>query len=112
MPTKSKSRPHVAHVMPWPTVGGTEHGALRIAKLMSGEFESTAFCPKGPIVEMFGENGFATGICGQVRPSYRHPPNYVLASIELAREFRRREIDLVHCADLLSAYFAGLAATI
>jgi glycosyltransferase involved in cell wall biosynthesis len=41
--------------------------------------------------------------------SYRHPATFLRSSLALAREFRRRRIDLVHCSDLLAAYHAGLA---
>lgn len=109
------SQYHIAHVLPWSSVGGTEHGTLRIAQAVGGElFRSTAFCPGGAsaVREMFAAGGFDTAGYSAVAPSYRHPKEFLRASVGLAREFRRTKIDLVHCSDLLAAYYAGVAGKI
>src|SRR4051812_21156642 len=57
------TRLRVAHVMPWDGVGGTEHGALRIARVAREEgFETVFFCLGGaPIVRQFFDSaGFET----------------------------------------------------
>jgi glycosyltransferase involved in cell wall biosynthesis len=103
---------HIAHVLPWPSVGGTEHATLRIAQAVGGEqFVSTAFCPgdASPVREMFAAGGFDTAAYRTVAPSYRHPQEFLRVSLGLAREFGRRKIDLVHCSDLLAAYYAAVA---
>lgn len=108
----SLSQYHIAHVLPWPAVGGTEHATLRIAQLVEGEqFRSTAFCPGGasPVREMFAASGFPTVAYAGVEPSYRRPAEFLRSSFQLAREFRRRKVDLIHCSDLLAAYYAAVA---
>ena len=103
---------HVAHILPWKSVGGTEQATLRIARLVSdSEFRHTAFCPapSSPVQDMFAAENFQTATYQAVEPSFRHPRNFLAASYHLARELRRREIDLVHCSDLLAGYYATLA---
>jgi glycosyltransferase involved in cell wall biosynthesis len=58
---------------------------------------------------MSAQAGFEVAEYRAIEPSYRHPRDFLSASRALSREFRRRGIDLVHCADLLAAYYAGLA---
>jgi glycosyltransferase involved in cell wall biosynthesis len=102
---------HIAHVMPWPTVGGTEHATLRLAQaLRDRNYKHTIFCPgvSAPVSAMFAQAGFEIAEYRGVEPSYRHPRDFLSASRGLKKEFRRRGIDLVHCADLLAGYYAGL----
>jgi glycosyltransferase involved in cell wall biosynthesis len=108
----SSNRAHIAHVLPWSTIGGTEHATLRLAQAAgNASFAHTAFChgDDSPVQKMFESAGFDTARFEAIEPSYRHPNKFVLASIRLAQEFRRRRVDLVHCSDLLAAYYAGLA---
>lgn len=108
----TKENPQIAHIMPWSSVGGTEHATLRLAQaLRNGKYEHTIFCPEisGPVAAMFAHAGFEVAEYGAIEPSYRHPRNFLSASRALSKEFRRRGIDLVHCADLLAGYYAGLA---
>ena len=109
MPT---SRGHIAHVLPWSTIGGTEQATLRLAQAVGNDqFVHTAFChgTDSPVQDLFSSASFETARFEAIEPSYKHPSAYLLASIRLAREFRRRQVDLVHCSDLLAAYYAGLA---
>lgn len=73
--------------------------------------QSTAFIPRGaPLVEqLFRSSGIPTVEFEPREPSYRRPGAYIGSSAELAREFGRRGVDLVHCADLLGGFNAGLA---
>jgi glycosyltransferase involved in cell wall biosynthesis len=98
--------------MPWSSVGGTEHATLRLAQALSTHnYTHTIFCSElsGPVPAMFRQAGFEVGEYRPVEPSYRHPRNFISASLALSKELRRRGIDLVHCADLLAGYYAGLA---
>jgi glycosyltransferase involved in cell wall biosynthesis len=45
-----------------------------------------------------------------VEPSYRSPSAFVANTRRLAREFHRRSVRLVHCADVPSAFSAGYGA--
>lgn len=103
---------HVAHVLPWDSVGGTEQATLRVARAVEGySFRSTAFCPgvRGPVTEMFTAAGVEVAGYEPVELSYRRPQGFALASMRLAREFRRRGVDLIHCADILAAQYAAFA---
>jgi glycosyltransferase involved in cell wall biosynthesis len=109
----SKQEIRIGHVLPWPSVGGVELATLAIANTMqSFGIKSVAFCLKDStlVSNLFAEKGFETDYYQPSNPSYRHPKNYVLGSRELARLFTTHKIDLVHCGDLLAAYYAGLAA--
>ena len=108
----SASRYKVAHVMPWAAVGGTEHATLRIARATEGAgFGHVIFCRRDApeVRDFFASEGFETVTFDPVEPSYRRAHRYALDSHRLAREFRRREIDVVHCADVAAAFGAPLA---
>jgi glycosyltransferase involved in cell wall biosynthesis len=108
----SEGRYNIAHILPWPYVGGTEHATLRIARTLEGDqFHSVAFCPgeTSLVRTLFDQNGVETAVYQAVEPSYRRPTSFVNAQRELARDFKRRKIDLVHCSDMLAAHYAVLA---
>ncbi|WP_352431827.1 glycosyltransferase [Pyrinomonas sp.] len=105
-------RHRIAHIMPWPTVGGTEQATLRIAEAVRPYgFESVAFCfgERAPVHEIFAAAGFETVSYHPVEHSYRRVWPFLRYSWRLAREFKRRRVDLIHCADLLAGYHAALA---
>jgi glycosyltransferase involved in cell wall biosynthesis len=100
-------------MLPWTTVGGTEVATLRIAQSVEGEgFRSIVFyLPEADAIgKKFAEKGFETAIYPPVEPSYRHPQPFLRASLSLARELKRKKINLVHCSDLLAAYYAVFAS--
>lgn len=108
----SEARYNIAHILPWPYVGGTEHATLRIARtLESDQFHSVAFCPgeTSLVRTLFNQSGVETAAYKAVEPSYRRPTSFVNAQRELARELKRRKIDLVHCSDMLAGHYAVLA---
>jgi glycosyltransferase involved in cell wall biosynthesis len=59
---------------------------------------------------MFEASGIPVASYHAVAPSYRHPAPFLQSSRELAEDFGRRRIDVVHCSDLLGGYYAVLAA--
>jgi glycosyltransferase involved in cell wall biosynthesis len=102
----------IAHILPWPSPGGTEHATLRIAKAVdSSRFASIAFClPDAARVRaLFTDAGIPCASYERAVHSYRHAPRFVRASLALARELERHQVDVVHCADLLAAHDAALA---
>jgi glycosyltransferase involved in cell wall biosynthesis len=109
----TRSSPYtVAHILPFPAVGGTEHATLRIAKAVdSARFRSVAFhLPDAAGVrQFFADAGVPCAAFEPAVPSYRGAAGYLAASWSLARELRRQRVDLVHCADLLAAHGAALA---
>ncbi len=103
----------IAHVLPWSEIGGTELATLRIANAVEGEkFSSVAFCQPqaSPVRELFEANGFETATYGNAHFSYLHPKPFWRQTLQLAREFRRRKIDLIHLADWQAAQYVALAA--
>jgi glycosyltransferase involved in cell wall biosynthesis len=109
----SKQQIRIGHVLPWPSVGGVELGTLTIANTMNGHgVESIAFCLEGStlVSELFTRQGFETDYYQPSEHSYRRPQKYLTASLALARSFKKHNVDLVHCGDLLAAYYSGLAA--
>lgn len=104
----------VAHILPWGSgsIGGVEQATLRVAAAANARgFASTIFClPSATAVQdFFRAAGFPVRTFEPTEPSYRHAKNYLRGSWQLAREFRRLNIDLVHCADLQGAYWTALA---
>lgn len=103
---------HIAHVLPFPAVGGVEIGALR---LMQGARErgwrNTAFYIEGAtaVARHCAAAGFAVTEFEPVEPSYRRPRAYLQNAWQLARQFKRQGVTLVHCQDLLAAYLAAPA---
>lgn len=107
-----KASPKIAHVLPWPTVGGSEVATLRVAQAARGRgFESVAFCvdADSPVATLFREAGFEVAEYEPVEPSYRHGARFLVGSFRFSREIRRRGADLVHCSDILGAFYGAVA---
>ena len=107
------ARGRIAHILPFPGIGGTEIQTLRVAEAArSLGFANVVYYPEYAerIGELFRSNGFPSEPYPQVEPSYRHPTDYLCASRKLAGRLRERRVDIVHCADIRAAHFTGLAA--
>ncbi|HEY2067449.1 MAG TPA: glycosyltransferase [Gemmatimonadaceae bacterium] len=105
----------IAHIMPWPAVGGTEHAQARLARVAEGdEFTNIAFClPDAErVAALFTQAGIRVVSYETAEPSYRHPGAYLRASWSLARKLRDERVDLVHFADVIAAHRGSLAARI
>lgn len=110
--TTGVRRYHIAHILPFASLGGTEIATLRTMQwLEEGRFQHTAFCLDGAdeVRQMFTAEGFGTASYGAVEASFHRPHPYLLHSLRLAREFTRRGVDLLHCQDVLAAYRCALA---
>jgi glycosyltransferase involved in cell wall biosynthesis len=113
-----ETRKTIAHIMPWPCVGGVERATARMARWTEGEeFRNLAFCLKDaqPVREMFEQEGIEVVEYDAAEPSYRHPKDYLAASRALARKLKEHRVDLMHSADLLAAHrntLAGLLARV
>jgi glycosyltransferase involved in cell wall biosynthesis len=87
---------------------------LRVAQALEedGEFQNVAFCEgeDTEVARLFAEQGLETVSYETSDYSYRRPVPFIASAVRLAREFRRRRIDIVHCSDMAGAYHAGLAA--
>jgi glycosyltransferase involved in cell wall biosynthesis len=111
-PARDRRR-RIAHILPWPSVGGTELATLRLARAVEGdEFTSVAFClaEAAPVRELFARESIPVVSYEAVEPSYRHPGRYLRTAIALARALRRARIDLVHFADVYAAHRSSLGA--
>lgn len=107
-----RSHYNIAHILPWPSVGGTEQATLRIAQAVEGDqWRNIAFHlhEATAVRDLFAAAGFETIGYSAIEPSYRHPHSFVRDSLKLAKEIRRREIDLVHCSDTLAGQCVALA---
>lgn len=103
---------HVAHILPWTGVGGTEHATLRIGRAVATRYYSHYFCPADApeVAAFFSASGQPAVSYPRQEPSFRFPLPYLAASWRLARQFRRRRIELVHCADWTGVQYAAVAA--
>jgi glycosyltransferase involved in cell wall biosynthesis len=105
-------RHRIAHIMPWEGIGGTEQAALRIARTVEeAGFDTTFFCVRSaPVVRnFFASAGYDTVMWREGYPRFNGYRYFLHESLQLAREFRRRGITLVHCADVPAGSFAALA---
>lgn len=109
---------NIAHLLPWVTLGGTELATRRIvqslqsAGLQSAAFNHTAFCLSSAtqVAAAFSEAGIATATWEPEEPAVRSWRGFLYRSWQLARELKRREIDLVHCSDSRAGNYAAFAA--
>ena len=107
-------RNNIAHILPWPSVGGTEHATLRLARAIAPRYQSKVFCLEGAtnVSKLFSDQGFETFSYQPIVPSYRHVNRFIRDSNKLAQEFKRHEIGIIHCADILAGCHAAVAARI
>ena len=107
------SHTRIAHILPFPAIGGTEIGQLRIMKAARkvGLESFVFYLPDAPVVGKFFENaGFEAVPQAPPQPSFRYAAKFYSQSRALSGELRHRGATIVHCADVLAAYHAGAAA--
>jgi glycosyltransferase involved in cell wall biosynthesis len=96
----------VAHLLPWPGIGGTEHATLRIARAAAERgYRNIAFYREdSPVVgEFFRHAGLETAPYELAELSARRPLPFVRNTLALRNAFRAHGVDLVHCADIDAA---------
>ena len=111
--TPARRKRRIAHIMPWPSVGGTEHAQARLAAAVEGdEFTNVAFClpDAGGVRALFENAGIPVQEYGTGEPSFRRPGPWVRASLDLARRLRGAQVDLVHFADVVAGHHCSLGA--
>jgi glycosyltransferase involved in cell wall biosynthesis len=104
----------VAHILPWPSVGGVEVATLRaIRAVESDELTGIAFTPRGgtAVRSLFEQADVPVLEYDAPEPSYRRL-SYLRQSLALARQLRAARVDLVHCADFLAGFRCGLAGVL
>ena len=96
----------IAHLLPWPGIGGTEHATLRVARAAAEHgYRSIAFYREdSPVVgEFFRDAGLETAPYALAELSMRRPLPFVRNTLALRSAFRAHRVDLVHCADIDAA---------
>src|SRR6185369_7967186 len=96
----------IAHLLPWPGIGGTEHATLRIARAAAERgYRNVAFYRQdSPVVgEFFRDAGLETAPYELAELSARRPLPFVRNTLALRRAFRAHQVDLIHCADIDAA---------
>lgn len=102
----------IAHLLPWPGVGGTEQATLRIARAVAPRgFRSVFFClaHASSVRTLFRDAGYRTYDYDGVEPSLRRPGAYIRNTRALARALRVAGADLLHCADVMGAVYSAPA---
>ena len=103
----------VAHVLPWAVIGGTELATLRIAQAVKAHgIDSVMFCPNSSpeFVSYFTSQGFETETYDASAFEKGGLRQRIRERLRLVRAFRRRRVDIVHCAELCAGDHAALAA--
>lgn len=102
----------VAHILPWTSIGGTEHATVRIAKAVAADgYRSIFFYPENAspaLIAFLSEAGEAVPY-SPPELSFKRPWVYAAKSRSLAAQLRRHDVRIVHCADVLAAQYAALA---
>jgi glycosyltransferase involved in cell wall biosynthesis len=96
----------IAHLLPWPGIGGTEHATLRIAQAAAERgYRNVAFYREdAPVVgEFFRDAGLQAAPYRLAELSARRPFPFVRNTLALRSAFRTHGVDLVHCADIDAA---------
>lgn len=114
--SRAHPRPRrIVHVLPWPTVGGTEIATLRIIQALArDEFTHLALCAQAASEadRFFSGAGVQTLPYAMPELSLRRPLPFLRSSLVFARALRRSGAELIHCADVMSGIHATLAARV
>jgi glycosyltransferase involved in cell wall biosynthesis len=111
-PASGSSSRLIAHVLPYPSVGGTEHATLRVIKAVEpAGFEALAvlLSDTAELRRFFGQENVPVMGWSAAEPSLRRGRTFLTSARALAREFQRLGVRLVHCSDYLAGWYVGLA---
>jgi glycosyltransferase involved in cell wall biosynthesis len=103
---------HIAHVLPWENVAGTEVATLRLIEAAAAHGHRATALHLGRasgVRDLFLANNVDVAVYEPARPSYRSGLAYFVASQRLARILRDRRVDVLHCADVAAAFQCALA---
>ena len=103
---------HVAHVLPWPNIGGTEIATLRLIQAAAGHGHTATVLHRPgaePVRELMQRAGVATAEYTAPTPSIRSANAYLADSRKLADQLKALEVEAVHCADVAAAFHTSLA---
>ncbi len=105
-------KPTIAHLLPWPSIGGVEIATARIIEATRHQFRHIAFCmPNSAELRSLCEQSGAEVVSYvPPEPSLRHGVRFLKESLLVARELKRLGVDLAHCSETKAAYHNSLAA--
>jgi len=104
-------RPRVAHILRWPSVGGTEIATLRLMQRLPQFTHLPLLATEAsPTRSLFAAAGFPVQGYESAELSLRWPLPFLRASVRLARRLRQLEVTLVHCSDVVATLDTALGA--
>jgi glycosyltransferase involved in cell wall biosynthesis len=103
--------PAIAHLLPWPTIGGVEIATMRLIESTQGQFRHLAFCMPGTaaLQAACAQAGAAVVEYLPPEPSLRQSRAFLRQSRAVAHLLRRHRADLAHAAETKAAYHNSLA---
>ena len=107
-----QGKPTVAHLLPWPSIGGVEVATFRLIEATRDEFRHVAFCMPGTVELQAGCAAAGAEVVTYTppEPTALHFPRFLAESRQVAGELKRQGADLVHCSETKAAYHNSLAA--
>lgn len=93
----------VAHLLPYPGVGGTETCTLRVAQALETQgVENFFFCcsEAAPVLEYFRELGEHVELWHRRSLETHGRADFALRTAQLAWTLRRHRVQVIHCADV------------
>jgi glycosyltransferase involved in cell wall biosynthesis len=113
-PSRVLNKQTIAHLLPWPAIGGVEIATMRLIAATADEFRHIAFCLHGTpeLQQACAAAGAEVVTYVAPEPSLRRFPLYLEQSRALAASLRQHRADLVHCSEAKAAYHCSLAASL
>ncbi|HVG27014.1 MAG TPA: glycosyltransferase [Acidobacteriaceae bacterium] len=102
----------IAHLLPWPSLGGVEIATIRLIATTAHLFRHVTFCIRGSADLIAACEGAGASVVEYTppEPSLRHFPRFRRESERVAEELRRSGAQIAHCSETKAAYHNSLAA--
>jgi glycosyltransferase involved in cell wall biosynthesis len=109
---RRNARPTIAHLLPWPALGGVEIATTRLMRSTSDRFHHVAFCIRGSreLIAACQQAGAEVVEYVPPEPSARHFLRFLSESRLVAGELKRCGAEIAHCSEIKAAYHNSLAA--
>lgn len=102
----------VAHLLPWPGVGGVEQATLRIAQAARARGVRNVMLVRADadhVHDFVTDHGFAAVRFAPVQLSGRRPAAYLRNMRAIAGALQHQGAELLHCADVMGGFYGALA---
>lgn len=108
----NEARPTIAHLLPWPTLGGVEIATIRLMSTTADRYRHVAFCIRGSsdLISACREAGVEVVEYVPPQPSARHFGRFLAESRLVANELRRCGARIAHCSEIKATSHNSLAA--